>query len=135
MKKMVSILLLCVLVFGFSACGGNVENVAVGKYASKIYSDQEIEDAIDVAIRYFQKEFTACTLTEITYRGDQYLDDYQEFADRNNADDVIVLISSFDVAETGADGCFNAGTTYRHWNWILVRDDGGKWRHVDHGYG
>ena len=35
---------------------------------------------------------------------DDYCTDFQEFADRNNADEVIVLLSSFDVDSSGGDG-------------------------------
>ena len=34
----------------------------------------------------------------------------------------------------GGDGSFNPNSTYTGWNWILARDQGGKWSHVDHGY-
>ena len=62
------------------------------------------------------------------------LDDWQEFADRNNADDVIVLVSSFKVDDSGASPSLNPNSTYTNWKWVLVRDNGGRWRHVDHGY-
>ena len=72
--------------------------------------------------------------TEIYYAGDDYCTDFQEFADRNNADEVIVLLSSFDVDSSGGDGSLNPNSTYNNWNWILVRTKGGKWQHIDHGY-
>ena len=87
--------LLCVM--SLVGCGGDVKNVKITEYTSEKYSNDEIKDAIDVAIDYFTKEFEGCTLTEITYLGDDENDDWQEFADRNNATDVIVLVSSFDV--------------------------------------
>lgn len=62
------------------------------------------------------------------------LDGYQDFADRNGADDVIVLVSTFDVGASGGDGSLNPNDTYSNWKWILVRTTGGKWKHVDHGY-
>lgn len=46
----------------------------------------------------------------------------------------IVLLSSFDVDSSGGDGSLNPNSTYSDWKWILVRTDGGKWQHVDHGY-
>ena len=73
-------------------------------------------------------------ITEIYYAGDDYCTDFQEFADRNNADEVIVLLSSFDVDSSGGDGSLNPNSTYNNWNWILVRTKGGKWQHIDHGY-
>ena len=50
------------------------------------------------------------------------------------ADEVIVLISSFDVDSSGGDGSLNPNSTYTRWSWILVRNKNGKWKHVDHGY-
>ena len=119
---------------GLVACGGNVKNVKTTDYSSEIYSDAEIESAIDVAINYFGKNFEGCTLTEITYLGDDKLADWQEFANRNNATDVIVLVSSFDVDASGGDGSLNPNSTYTNWKWVLVRTNDGKWKHVDHGY-
>ena len=133
MRKLITILML-VCVMGLSACGGNVKNVKITEYSSEIYSNSEIQEAIDVTINYFKKKFSGCTLTEITYYGDEKLPDYQEFAERNNANDVIVLVSTFDVDESGGDGSLNPNDTYINWKWILVRSEDGKWKHVDHGY-
>lgn len=115
-------------------CGGNVKNVQVTDYTSEIYSEVEIKSAIDVAIDYFQKEFEGCTLIEITYLGDDKLDDWSEYAEGNHADDVIVLVSTFEVDASGGDGSLNPNSTYTNWKWVLVRTDGGKWKHIDHGY-
>ena len=134
MRKLISFVLTMACMFCLSACGGNAKNVKITDYSSKIYSNAEIESAIDVAIDYFEKNFNGCTLTEITYLGDDELADYQEFAESNNADDVIVLVSSFDVDASGGDGSLNPNSTYENWNWILIRNNGGKWKHIDHGY-
>ena len=134
MKKLIALVLALVCVIGLVACGGNVKNVKITDYSSEIYSDAEIKNAIDVAINYFKKNFEGCTLTEITYLGDDKLDNWQEFAERNNADDVMVLVSSFNVGASGGDGSLNPNDTYTNWKWILVRTNGGKWEHVDHGY-
>ena len=134
MKKLITLVLVLICVIGLVACGGNVKNVKITDYSSEIYSDAEIENAIDVAINYFEKNFEGCTLTEIAYLGDDELDDWQEFAERNNADDVIVLVSSFDVGASGGDGSLNPNSIYTNWKWVLVRTNGGKWEHVDHGY-
>lgn len=134
MKKLIALVLALICVIGLVACGGNVKNVKITDYSSEIYSDAEIENAIDVAINYVKKNFEGCTLTEITYLGDDKLDNWQEFAERNNADDVMVLVSSFNVGASGGDGSLNPNSTYTNWKWILVRTNGGKWEHVDHGY-
>ena len=134
MKKVLSSVLLSVFVLSLVSCNDNSENVKITDFKSEIYSDAEIESAIDILVDYFNIFFEGCTLTEITYLGDDNLDDWQEFAERNSADDVIVLVSSFDVDSSGGDGSLNPNSTYTDWKWILVRTDGGEWRHVDHGY-
>lgn len=134
MKKVLSSVLLSVFVLSLVSCNDNSKNVKITDFKSEIYSDAEIESAIDIIVDYFNIFFEGCTLTEITYLGDDNLDDWQEFAERNSADDVIVLVSSFDVDSSGGDGSLNPNSTYTDWKWILVRTDGGEWRHVDHGY-
>ncbi len=104
------------------------------KYNSNIYTDDEIEQAIKVIKADFKKDWKGCTLKKIAYLGDERLKDYREFADRNNYTDVLVLTSDFYVAPTGADGSLNADSTYRDFKWILVRNKGEAWKHVDHGY-
>ena len=134
MKRLIAVLMVVACTLSMAACSGNVKKVQILEYSSEIYSNEEIQDAIDVTMDYFKKKFSGCTLTEITYYGDDKLADYQEFAQRNNADEVIVLVSSFDVGPSGGDGSLNPNDTYRNWKWILVRSEGGKWMHVDHGY-
>ena len=104
------------------------------KYNSNIYTDDEIEQAIKVIKADFKKDWKGCTLKKIAYLGDERLKDYREFADRNNYTDVLVLTSDFYVAPTGADGSLNADSTYKDFKWILVRNKGEAWKHVDHGY-
>ena len=134
MKKIVIFLVCVVMIFSLSACGGNVKNVNVVDVKSDIYTPDEINSAIDTIKLEFEKDWKGCTLKEIYYAGDETLKDYQEFADRNNADEVIVLLSSFDVDSSGGDGSLNPNSTYDGWSWILVRNTGGQWKHVDHGY-
>lgn len=122
------------LVFSLSACGGNVRGVKTHHVDSEMYSQDDINSAIDTIKKEFKSDWKGCTLTEIYYAGDDCSEDHQDWADRNNADEVIVLLSSFDVDSSGADGSLNPNSTYDNWNWILVRTNGGQWQHVDHGY-
>ena len=134
MKKIVCIMLGILLVFSLSACGGNVRGVKTHHVDSEMYSQDDINSAIDTIKKEFKNDWKGCTLTEIYYAGDDCSKDHQDWADRNNADEVIVLLSSFDVDSSGADGSLNPNSTYDNWNWILVRTNGGQWQHVDHGY-
>ncbi len=134
MKKIVCTMLGILLVFSLSACGGNVRGVKTHHVDSEMYSQDDINSAIDTIKKEFKSDWKGCTLTEIYYAGDDCSKDHQDWADRNNADEVIVLLSSFDVDSSGADGSLNPNSTYDNWNWILVRTNGGQWQHADHGY-
>lgn len=133
MKKIIR-LILCTAASLFLCACGRVDTVKTHEVSSEIYSQEEIEAAVDVIKKEFGRRWKGCTLTEIYYAGDEKTADHQEWADRNGADEVIVLISSFDVDSTGGDGSLNPDSTYKNWMWILVRTNGGEWVHVDHGY-
>lgn len=134
MRKYLLFVLSCLCLLLLIGCAGKTGEVTVQEFTSDVYTQEEIESAIEVTKTYFKLHFRGCTLTEISYAGDEYSQDYMDWADRNDADDVIILISSFDVGSSGGDGSLNPNSTYSNWNWILVRDKGGKWKHVDHGY-
>ncbi len=135
MRKTTILLLLLTALLTLCACGGDVSKVNISiPEESDLYTTKEIEDAIDTAMDYFKKEFDGCTLTEIAYAGDDRSNDYAEWAQHIGGDEVIVLVSSFDVDASGGDGSLNPNSTYTKWMWILAREEGGKWQHVDHGY-
>lgn len=134
MRRAISIIGGMIIVLSLCACGGNVDNAKTDTGYSEIYSEEDILQAIDTITDEFDKEWDGCTLTEIYYAGDEKSIDYQDWADRNDADEVIVLLSSFEVDSSGGDGSLNPNSTYSNWMWILVRTDGGQWQHVDHGY-
>ena len=120
---------------------GNVDNVRIETVDSALYTQQDIDDAIAVILEDF-KSFTDCTLTRIAYAGDEitqkltechlgesreaYIESWGDF------DELIILYSDFTVDSTRHNSLMKG--PYTDWNWILVRQDGGPWRHVDHGY-
>ena len=135
---LVTITLAVVLIFtgcGRKDGGGNVDSVYIPDWKpSEIYTDSDIEAAFQTVKDYFSAEFDGCTLTKMYYPGDTYADEFDEWAERYNADEAIVLLSSFDVDSSGGDGSLNPNSTYDDWNWILIRNAGGDWEYVDHGY-
>ena len=136
MKKFVPFLVMLVISLCLSGCArGDVSKVRVNGQLSNIYTDWEISRAVDVAVRYFEKEFDGCTLLEIGYVGDQAGKAFIERANQYGVDEVIILVSSFAVGPEGGDGSLNPNDTYRNWKWILGRTNGGQWKHLDHGYG
>ena len=134
MKRFLYTILCILLALGLCACGGNVNEAKTHDVASEIYTQKDIKSAIDTIKAEFRLIWKGCSLTEIYYAGDEYTKDYQDFADWHNADEVIVLLSSFDVDSSGGDGSLSPNSTYDNWNWILVRTSNGIWKHVDHGY-
>ncbi len=133
MRKIIKLIMFFVLL-SLSACGGSVKNVNIIEVQSDYYSSNEINSAIETIVKEFDKKWDGCTLNEIYYAGDDVSIGYQEWADRNGADEVIVLMSSFEVDSSGGDGTLNPNSTYDGWIWILIRYTDGPWRHVDHGY-
>lgn len=134
MKKITIFLVCMIIIISLSACGGNIKNVNVVDVESEIYTSDDINSAIETIVKEFDKNWKGCTLKEIYYAGDEASKNHQDWADRSNADEVIVLLSSFDVDSSGGDGSLNPNSTYDGWKWILVRNTGGQWKHVDHGY-
>lgn len=139
MKKIIA-LTLCIFTFlSFYGCApmhGVVKNVEVKKVDSDIYSEEDINEAIDVIEDYFIKHFGGCRLEKIAYAGDKTTkseEQYRSEHSKNNYE-VIVLISDFYVYPGGGDGSLSTDSTYTGWNWILEREPNGKWAHVDHGY-
>ena len=134
MKKLSKYIITVAILISLAGCG-NIRNVKIIDWTpSELYSDKDIQKAINVIKTEFALKWDGCTLTEITYAGDDVSLDYKDWAIRNNAKEVIVLTSSFEVDSSGGDGSLNPNSTYSGWMWILARSDGGKWKHVDHGY-
>lgn len=134
MNKIVCVVLCILSVFGLSAYGGNISEVKTQRVESELYSQDDINSAVDIIEKEFRSNWKGCTLTEIRYAGDETTKKHQDWSDRNNADEVIVLLSSFDVDSSGGDGSLNPNSTYDDWKWILVRSNDGQWKYVDHGY-
>ncbi len=134
MKRFLSLLLSVLLLLALAGCGGSVKDAQTKEVPSELYTQKDIDAAIGVIKKEFSRNWKGCTLTEIYYAGDDVSQEHAEWAERNGADEVIVLTSSFDVDESGASPTLNPGQTYTRWMWILVRSNGGKWQHVDHGY-
>ena len=138
MKKTILTILFCgIMALIITGCGtskGNISEYVTNDVESHIYTKKEINNAIKVTTEYFKENFDGCILNEIYYSGDEYSQEYQDWANRNNADEVIVLLSAFKTGTEGGDGTLNPNDTYSDWNWILIRTDKGEWVHVDHGY-
>lgn len=113
-----------------SIMSGDASNVRVLERQSSLYSQEEIESAIEVIKRDFENDWNGCTLNTIYYAGDEVCAD--ETRDRGVK--TIVLVSDFTTGNYDF-GSLNANYTYTNWNWILIENEHGRWEHIDHGYG
>lgn len=116
------------------AGSGNVDNVMTEPIQSKIYSQKDYEQAVNVALSYFSRNFGDCTMTDIRYAGDDMEDSMKEWEKDYGMDQVIILTSDFKTGKH-CDKSFDPDSNYTDWQWILARNKGGKWKHKDHGYG
>lgn len=135
MRKLFACVLLCLLALCVSGCGGNEENLTVIDMDSEIYSQEDYLAAVQ-AVKTGFRDFQGCTLTEISYAGDETVQEEQAYIlGSGDYDEGIVLLSSFTVDEHGGDGSLEPNSTYTRWGWYLARKNGGKWNIVTCGYG
>lgn len=112
---------------------GKVSDVTIIATESKIYSQKDINDAIDVVLDYFRENFECCVLKEISYAGDK-VERFPEWLEVISARKAIILISRYETTNSPFLGAGSEpNSVYSNWYWILVRDHNGKW--ILNGYG
>ncbi|MEJ9319134.1 DUF4829 domain-containing protein, partial [Halalkalibacterium halodurans] len=83
-----------------------------------------------------------CELTDLWYsenKSNERIDDYLKYGKGSSngikEENIIVLLSNFEVNSRGGDGSFEPNSSYSDWTWILVRDThSDDWRVDDWGY-
>ena len=116
---------------------GNVSNVNRVVGYSALYGENSINEAFDVREKKFAKDFEDCTLTELRYDEDvenRFAEEIEKYHKENNQE-LIVVLSTFDTDEKGGDGGFNPNDTYVNWQWYLVKTAEKKsWEIINRGY-
>ena len=116
---------------------GNISNVNRVVGYSALYGENSINEAFDVIEKKFAKDFEGCTLTELRYDKDvenRFAEEIEKYHKENNQE-LIVVLSTFDTDEKGGDGGFNPNDTYDNWQWYLVKTtDKKSWEIVNWGY-
>ena len=135
MKRIVTFLLVILLTLSLAGCGwGSTRGLQTKIGSSDVYTQEDMESAIKIVTEFFRKEFEGCTLKTLEYSEELTEDDAEEWAQQYDAQQAIVLISSFYVAPNGGDGSLNTDSTYENWQWILVRNPGENWTLKTWGY-
>ena len=132
MKKLVTLLLTVVLVLSLTGCGELSVSFAIVGEKSKVYTETDINEAMDVVLDCFRKEFDGCTLLELGYAGDDTRAEQKEWATQYDADECILLVCSFET--NGRQDVLNANSTYENYKWVLTRTGGGEWEIKTNGY-
>lgn len=136
MNKYIPLMVLMLVSVLLSGCrGGNASEVQVITGESVLFSQREVEQAMETAMNHFRREFSGCTMTKIVYDEEDTRAEAEEWARMYQAEEAIVLTSSFDVDASGGDGSLNPNSTYTNWQWILTREKGGAWELQTWGYG
>ena len=116
---------------------GNVSNVNRVVGYSALYGENSINEAFDVIEKKFAKDFEGCTLTELRYDKDvenRFAEEIEKYHKENNQE-LIVVLSTFNTDEKGGDGSFNSNDTYDNWQWYLVKTaDKKSWKIINCGY-
>lgn len=142
MKKIVIYLSMILMIFLLVGCNQNNKptDIKLDIGESTKFSKEEIDNAVDCLKRNF--DFEACTLTKIYYNeeiSNTAVENYLQFGNGSvnkvKAENVIVLLSDFDVDNSGNNPVLNPGETYTNYNWILIRDDkNSDWKVDDCGF-
>ena len=116
---------------------GNVSNINRVVGYSALYGENSINEAFDVIEKKFAKDFEGCTLTELRYDKDvenRFAEEIEKYHKDNNQE-LIVVLSTFNTDEKGGDGSFNSNDTYDNWQWYLVKTaDKKSWKIINWGY-
>lgn len=133
----VLVILILAAVLVLTGNRGNVSNVNRVVGYSALYGENSINEAFDVIEKKFAKDFEGCTLTELRYDKDvenRFAEEIEKYHKENNQELIVVLLT-FDTDEKGGDGEVNPNATYTNWQWHLVKTkDKKNWEIISWGY-
>ena len=142
MRSIIKYLTIVLVMFLFVGCSTDTKtnNIKLQIGESSKFSKQEINKAVDCLTQNF--DFPASTLTKISYdetKSNKAVDDYLKFGkgseNKSKPENIIVLLSDFDVDNSGDNPVLNPGETYVDYQWILIRDNkNSNWKIDDWGY-
>ena len=142
MKKVIMCMCLILIMLCLGSCGKNAatENVEIQIGESQRFSEEEIQDAVNLVKKNFN--LTDCTLTKLWYDEEAsgqieegYLHNGKGSINGVKPENVIVIFSEFQVGKSRENEIFEPGATYSDYNWTLIRNDKkSKWTIDDQGY-
>ena len=139
MKNIVKYLSIILIALSLIGCEiGTLPVIHIGD--STKFSEEEINEAVDCVKRNF--DFESSILTDIYYdesKSDTIIKNYLNYGEDNKnkvePENIIALLSDFDVNNSGNNPTLTAGETYVDFSFVLIRDDeNGEWIIDDMGY-
>lgn len=141
MKRTIAAVLCAAMLLLLAGCGkGNTSNVKIDYGTSSVYSQKEMDAAIDVIKKQF-RSFAGCELLSLSYISDEecngadnvkWMNELRTEDQKETFTQCIAFHSSFRSPKDGG-GAWEADQEYT-WSWWLARSEGGQWKLMTWGY-
>lgn len=142
MKKIYKYIYLILIILCLGGCGVNkaTENVEIKIGESQKFREEEIQEAINVVKKKFNIE--DAILTKLWYEEESaehikegYLHNGKGSNNGVKPENVIVILSEFEVGKSGKNPVLEPGATYSDYSWTLIRSgEKSQWAIDDQGY-
>lgn len=137
-KARAIILFLLIIVFIGGCSRGRVSDVKIDLGKSEIYSQEDLQDAVDVIISEIGGWSSVKEVYSVSYCGDESASSQLEYCKSLSEDreytKCVVFESSFRTTDSAGSDGFNENSLYDGWKWYLAKTDGGQWELVTWGY-
>jgi len=138
MGKGIRYTVLVLLLLAFTGCSNPPVKLEIGE--SQRFSEEEIRSAARLVTDSFS--FPSAELTKVSYDEETseklaagYISHGKGQQNGARFENVLVLLSEFQVDDSGDNPVLNPGSTYTDFQWILVREsETGAWVIDDWGY-